>query len=288
MHSFTNVLFIAAASLPSVFAAAADPLGLATVKAQFTNAKIVPDAIPTFNPSALLNVNYASSVGVISVGQVVPKDDTAERPLLTANGTLSGSYTVMIIDADYVGAPTDTAGLNVHWLQNDLTASENGTLTTASPARVAYAGPGPASGSGPHRYTVLLYSQGSSFAAPATPAAGSSVQRIHLADYVKAAGFSDPVAASYFTVEVGTSTVTVESTSAVNTATLSVASSSSAAASGSASASASASGSASATGSRTSSAATGTPTTQPSGAGKMEIGMGAFAGAILTAMAVLA
>lgn len=43
-----------------------------------------------------------------------------------------------------------------------------------------------------------------------------------LATYVAAAGLSGPLAGIYYTVEVGTRNVTVESTSAVNPSTLSV------------------------------------------------------------------
>jgi len=288
MHSFTYSLFAAATAISHVYAAAADPLALATVKAQFVGAKIVPDAIPTFSPSAVFNVKYASPIGDISVGQAIAKDSVADVPTLSATGFTNGTFTALIVDADYVGAPVNDAGLNMHWLQNDLAIAADGTLSTQSPARVPYAGPGPADGSGPHRYTVLLYSQPASFAAPAAPAANAGVARLHLADYVKSAGFSDPVGGTYFTVEVGTSTVSVDATVAVNTATLSVAGSSSAA-----SASATGSGSKSAasvtgTGSGSASSPSAT-TTQGSGAARNGVvGVVAWVSVAVAGWAVLA
>lgn len=42
-------------------------------------------------------------------------------------------------------------------------------------AVIPWAGPGPASGSGPHRYTFLVFAQPSNFVAPATPKANSGV-----------------------------------------------------------------------------------------------------------------
>ena len=43
-------------------------LGIAAIKAHFTNARLVPDLLPTFVPSSVMNVTF-SAVGVISPGQ---------------------------------------------------------------------------------------------------------------------------------------------------------------------------------------------------------------------------
>ncbi|ELU44985.1 hypothetical protein AG1IA_00982 [Rhizoctonia solani AG-1 IA] len=89
---------------------------------------------------------------------------------------------------------------------------------------------------------LLVLAQPTTFAAPATPAANSPIEKFDFEAYVKSAGLGSIVAGSYITVEQGTATQSVEPTSSVDTATLSAPSSST-------------SGSSAATGSRT---ATGT------------------------------
>lgn len=55
-----------------------DPaLGIVAIEAHFTGARIVPDLLATFGPSAVMNVTF-SSVGAISPGQNL----TTEREFL--------------------------------------------------------------------------------------------------------------------------------------------------------------------------------------------------------------
>ncbi|KAF9520103.1 hypothetical protein BS47DRAFT_1357811 [Hydnum rufescens UP504] len=112
------------------------------------------------------------------------------------------TYTVLMLDANYAGSLDPNADLsrywvNLHWPQNDATLASDGTTTNSTAAVIPYAGPAPPSGIGPHRYTVLLYAQ---------PANFTALRRMLLAG-------------SYFTVEVGTATVNVSPTTAVNYAT---------------------------------------------------------------------
>lgn len=97
---------------------------------------------------------------------------------------------------------------------------------------------------------ILLLAQPSSFAAPATPAVNSQIEKFDFESYVKDAGLGSIVAGTYITVERGTATQSVSATSAVDTATLSVPST------GSASGSATGSRTGSATGSGASSTST--------------------------------
>lgn len=55
--------------------------------------------------------------------------------------------------------------------------NEDHTVTLVGPQTpvIAYAGPGPAEGSGAHRYVTLVYAEPDNFTVPATPAAGSGV-----------------------------------------------------------------------------------------------------------------
>lgn len=73
-----------------------------------------------------------------------------------------------------------------------------------------YAGPGPAEGSGPHRYTLLVYRQPESFQPPANlSTAGTPLSTMLLRPYVEETGLGELVAANYIQVENGQATVSV-------------------------------------------------------------------------------
>jgi len=223
---------------------AADPASafdISLITQQFVNALITPSVVPVFAPNAVLNVTF-SSVGTIETGQALTEAQVSTEPSLVIVGTTADfasggdlnsntKYTMMMIDGDVAGS-TNPNGVNTHYLQNDLVfgnvTSDDLTLTGTTTPVITYAGPGPASGSGPHRYILLLYPQPTNFTAPATPAAGSSVTMIDFPTYLKDANLGNPIAGNYFTVEVDTSTVSVSPTSAVNTASLTYSSSSAA------------------------------------------------------------
>lgn len=223
MHSFSTHALFASALLgaASVFATSADPLAVAIVKQQFINAHIVPDVVPSFNPIGTLNVNFNGSAS-ITVGEPMSQTDVSKKPVVAVAGTFNStpSYTVLMIDGNYVGS-SNPQGLNLHWLENNVQVGSDGTTANTTAATIPYAGPAPASGTGPHRYTILLYQQPSNFTAPASPVANSGVHMIELATYVQAAGLTGPLAGLYYTVEVGTATVSVASTTAVDTSTIS-------------------------------------------------------------------
>ncbi|KDN48949.1 hypothetical protein RSAG8_02302, partial [Rhizoctonia solani AG-8 WAC10335] len=197
---FKTSAIIALAVAPYAFAQN-NAVDLQSIIAQFKNAKITPDPITTFNPTALVGVTYGSNP--IDPGKPQTVDVVKPQPKLTltpvtdsADVTASGTYTVAMIDADIVGA-----------------------------SMTAYGGPFPAEGSGAHRYMILVLAQPSSFSAPAAPAANSPIEKFDFEAYVKSAGLGSIVAGTYITVEQGTATQSVEPTSSVDTATLSVPSS---------------------------------------------------------------
>lgn len=83
---------------------------------------------------------------------------------------LTGQFTIVMVDADIVGSDPST-GVNHHWLVNgvEITGCSavfscyfcsyltgNSLTNTSATTITAYAGPGPAAGSGPHRYAAIL------------------------------------------------------------------------------------------------------------------------------------
>lgn len=94
---------------------------------------------------------------------------------------LTGNYTLMMVDADIVGAPADNN--TRHWLVNGASVSGNALSNSSASAPEPYAGPLPATGSGAHRYVLLLLEQPANFSSPADLAPG--IVKIDLAQYIQ-------------------------------------------------------------------------------------------------------
>ncbi|KAJ6513846.1 phosphatidylethanolamine-binding protein [Mycena vitilis] len=222
---------------------AATVVDIEAIEAHFNQALLVPSLIPTFTPGAVLSLSFSGSAATPgqALDQKGESPHVASKPVVTVsafNASLTGNFTILMADADVVGTAYGTDGVNRHWLENSVTVSSGTVSDTTATTITAYAGPGPASGSGPHRYVVLLYAQPSQFAPPANLSAPvDGVHKFDLNGYVKDSGLGDIVAANYFTVEVGTDSTSLPATSAVVTSTLaSGASGSGSSATGSASA----------------------------------------------------
>ena len=73
-----------------------------------------------------------------------------------------------------------------------------------------YTGPGPAEGSGPHRYVLIIYNQPADFSPPSDlTAAGVGLGTFSFSSYVSSSNLGPLIAATYFTVENGQATVSV-------------------------------------------------------------------------------
>jgi hypothetical protein len=228
MAFFKLLSALAAVSLVSAQSANMQ-LQIEAIVAHFTNAQLVPVPIPQFNPSAILTANF-SGVGSITPGQLLPADQVQAAPTLTltpANSTVTfdGNYTLAMVDPGAVGSDT-SGGQTRHWLVNGATIS-NGTVSIDSGTQVTqYAGPAPPAGSGPHRYTIVIYSQPDSFSPPANLSSPNvGVSAFDFPAYVQSTGLGPIVAGIYFTVEEGTATASIPATSPVVTSTLPVGSS---------------------------------------------------------------
>ncbi|KAG6853704.1 hypothetical protein C0991_002240 [Blastosporella zonata] len=225
---FSLTVLVSIALLPFTLAQSNDTaLQVAAIEAHFTQSQIVPQLLASFEPSALLTANFPG-VGDITPGQALTEGQSASQPTVTiaaANSSvnLDGNYTIMMVDADIVGSDL-SKGENHHWLLNGVQITSGQVSNTSAAAIVSYAGPGPAAGSGPHRYVIILYSQPDSFQAPADLAEPTGVGLFVLDEYIKDSGLGPLVAATYFTVEDGTATVSVPATSSVISSTLAIAS----------------------------------------------------------------
>jgi len=224
--AFFKLLISCAAVISMVSAQSSNntELQIQAIQAHFTNAQLVPVPIPAFNPTAVLTVNF-NGVGDATPGQPLTKDQVQGAPTLTltpANSTVTfdGKYTVAMIDPAAVGSD-QSKGQTRHWLVNGATVSGGKVSIDAGTQITEYAGPAPPAGSGPHRYTIVIYSQPDSFAAPADlSTANVGVSTFDFPSYVKDTGLGPIIAGFYYTVEEGTSSASIPATSSVVTSTL--------------------------------------------------------------------
>jgi hypothetical protein len=169
--------------------------------------------------------------------------DTASPPELFAptSGpvTANAIYIAFMIDLDVPldsSAPNATRRTLLHWFQPNLVSSTNTTSPAdilisnniTTPQGAPYIQPSPTVGSGPHRYTLLLFTQPKDFTIPSaflniSPPSNSS-ERIgfNITEFISQAGLDSPVAGNYFQVLNGTNQQTSSVTMSFPLATGSV------------------------------------------------------------------
>ncbi|KAG8806203.1 hypothetical protein FRC17_005129 [Serendipita sp. 399] len=145
--------------------------------------EIIPAVIPeNFAPSIHLDVVFGDKS--ISPGDILTKEETANEPRIAFINTDSigpdgaSTYTIVMTDPDAPSRADPKYGQWRHWVQpglkpaditstlvdiaeaQNVQASEATTLpfvTKELEAATPYMGPGPPTGSGEHRYTLLLF-----------------------------------------------------------------------------------------------------------------------------------
>ena len=149
---------------------------------------------------------------------------------------------VFMIDLDVPinsSAPNATRETLLHWFQPNLISNMVHVNITSPPnvlvsnndtsiAGAPYIQPGPPAGSGPHRYTLLLFAQPANFAVPSAfasidpPANTSARIGFNITTFMKDAKLDAPVAGNFFQVLNGTSAQTSSVTMSFPLATGSV------------------------------------------------------------------
>lgn len=199
-------------------------LGLAAIEAHFNQSHIVPDFLPSFQPKALLAVNYGA--GDIQPGQKYTKEQVGSAPTLTIHSSspLAGSFVLAMLDADVPNSKISKP--NRHWLLTNVTVGQDSVVSNATAMSTSrYWGPWPPSGSGPHRYVIMLYAQPSDFNTPAEFAKTDlPVEPMDWNAYVSDSHLGELVAANYIQVEEGSATASIFSTAPVVSSTLAAAS----------------------------------------------------------------
>lgn len=216
--------FLTWALLPCVAAQASGDLDLQleAIEAHFNQSQIVPDFLPDFNPTGVLDADF-SGIGDIDPGANFSTQQVAQTPALSvqSSGPLEGSYVLAMMDAGPPGANL-SAGTNRHWLLYNVTILQNSTVNRVPATAITpYTGPNPPAGSGPHRYVILIYEQTSDFRRlPEFSRPGLPVAPMNWIKFVIDSRLGSLVAATYIQVEVGAASAAIASTAPVITSTL--------------------------------------------------------------------
>jgi hypothetical protein len=206
-----------ALSLLGLFANA-QPIGhtarsITDIQADFKNAGLVPDLLPSLNPSALMTVTFPA-VGPISPGQNLSMQQVATAPAVTitpANSSVptTGNFTLMMVDSFPFGR-NESNNQILHWLANSASLQSDSSAYPALNVSTSrglvvtnYVSPAPPVGSGIHRYVIMLFPQPGSFSPPAnlsTANVGIDLN-FHLKDYISSSKLGQPIAATFFEVQ---------------------------------------------------------------------------------------
>lgn len=205
---------------------------IAQAIAEFQAQGITPTVVSPseMNLTSALVLSFNNQNTTVGQAFTLPADTEklANKPeyQLDVPSNLAASYaqqnfTAMLVDPGAAGQILGESKVTRHYLANDLKLQE-GRLTNSTPAITSYNAPGPAAGSGVHRYLALVFSQGSSFTPPQDLSQpGTPLSNMTLSDYVSQSKIGKIVAASYIAVENNQQgSQTFSSTMAVPSATL--------------------------------------------------------------------
>ncbi|KAJ8515032.1 hypothetical protein ONZ45_g7515 [Pleurotus djamor] len=164
------------------YPAVAQEVTINSFKEGFSQSKLVPDVIPSFDPLGLLEVVYTvpSSNETIRVrpGMNLTVSQTAAPPRLGLSGlppaASSASFVAVLVDPDAPTPQNRSLAEFLHVISGDLVlsgslGSSTSELVNRTQATVEYVGPGPPPGSDPHRYAFLVFSSRNAAGSASTP-----------------------------------------------------------------------------------------------------------------------
>ncbi|CAE6535900.1 unnamed protein product [Rhizoctonia solani] len=207
---------LAALSLGGLASVLASPYNkyptLAEVKEKFYSAGIVPDVLPSFDPTSFLYLTYTghlsdgSSYKVVLPGDNFVRNDTLNLPEFSVQGVKGGPYVVAIVDPDAPSRTNTTLAQVRHFLGANFAVSgpskyvqKSYVLKNSTASIGGYEPPTPPPGSGPHRYVALLYKQPKNFDASFLNA--SNIFNFNVSAFAARTGLGEPLAGTFLRVE---------------------------------------------------------------------------------------
>ncbi|OSD04396.1 PEBP-like protein [Trametes coccinea BRFM310] len=209
---FVQLLAIATLAASCVYAQNSTNFTVTDVEQAFQAAKIVPDVLPSFNPTGILNVVFLDNTTGTSVnvtpGANLTREQNALRPqvFLTTNDTSLAQQTFVLamVDPDAPTPQNPTAAQIRHLLAPGIQA--NGSVTSGAalvnntPAISDFLRPTPPAGSDPHRYILLLFVQPANFTTVAPQFVNSStpISNFNISLFAQEVGLGSPIAGNFF------------------------------------------------------------------------------------------
>jgi len=197
----------------------------ADVAKVFDTTQIVPDVIPSFDPTVVLQVSFGNPITPGQSLTVNGKLSSETADVATANmpsfkiadDTSSGTYVILMVsslafslirqvDADAPSPPNRTLADLLHFLGGGYVASgpadSNGfrVLTSQTTPVTPYLGPSPPSGSPPHRYAILIYNEPGNFVLQTAVTSSTSRLKFNVPSFELATGLSGPIGGNMFYV----------------------------------------------------------------------------------------
>ncbi|KAI0775962.1 phosphatidylethanolamine-binding protein [Trametes elegans] len=207
-----QLLALATIAVSCVSAQNSTNVTVSEVVQAFDSAKVVPDVLPSFNPTGLLSVVFLDNTTGTSVsvtpGLNLTREQNALLPLvfLTSNDTslAQETFVLAMVDPDAPTPQNPSAAQIRHLLAPGLRT--NGSLATGAslvnttPAISNFLRPSPPAGSDPHRYTLLLFVQPANFTtvAPKFVNASTPINNFNISLFAQEVGLGSPVAGNFF------------------------------------------------------------------------------------------
>jgi phosphatidylethanolamine-binding protein (PEBP) family uncharacterized protein len=181
-----------------------------TLISELEAAEIIPDVLDTFNPSAKLNLVFATEKGTLQIenGERYAASDLRAFPMLTIHESFveerSHMYTVALVDLDAPNPMDPKDREYLHWLVTNIpgpqATSDSNLVDPAKVGKVvaAYEPIYPeGDAQAPHRYAFVLFRQRPS-AVLDIPATGNR-RHFKTRDFLMSNAVVAPVSAGYFT-----------------------------------------------------------------------------------------
>ncbi|KAJ7178933.1 phosphatidylethanolamine-binding protein [Mycena filopes] len=206
---FSSVVYALPFLAGSTLASAVSSTSLTNISTAFSKAGIVPGVIPVFQPSAILDVVFATVNVTLASNLTIQQ--TADEPkfILTSDNStaVNDEYLVALFDPDAPTPQNTSLAQFRHFLGGGYTwnvsnGSNTGVLTNTTAPLTDYFGPGPPAGSDPHRYLVLAFVQPKGFDTAALSIVNSSTPRtnFNVTAFSDALGLGAPFAGTFFFV----------------------------------------------------------------------------------------
>ncbi|CZT17706.1 uncharacterized protein RCC_03543 [Ramularia collo-cygni] len=179
----------------------------ATSRRALVDARLVPETpaqfqptgsnvnlIPSFNPTALLNVTYGQKI--VRLGNSFSTLETVQAPSITftaeqGHDPFTTKYTIIMADPDAPDPALPILGSALHEIISD---AQPECVTSQMRKEVAsYKSPTPL-GLPPHRYTFLVYRQPAGYVPPAE----NQALLFNVTQYATEHGLQGPVAGNFF------------------------------------------------------------------------------------------